>query len=178
MDTLITDRVAAHVDYVQRLLKLMSKPETTRAVQTVFTHGQDEGVPAVGRLALIGTAATPRVAEITKVTPTRVQASYLTESGLRHGRTLMAHNSYPIQFDSWPESFRDNARRLWATDPIGRLRFRDAESYSEHHYEWALTTQALYRTVKHCPWVAFVSIHNTTITRAKLVMVPEIGGIE
>ena len=175
MDTLITDRVTDHVDYVQRLLRLTSKPATAHAVQLVLTHGKDESRPTTGRLALIGTATAPRVAEITKVTPTKVTVSYLTDSAIRHGRSVHTHFSHPIHLDSWPESFRDQAHRLWATDPLGRYKFPDAESYANHHYEWALTTQAVYRAVKHCPWVAFAPIRNTAIRRENLVMIPENG---
>ncbi len=171
MDAATTD----HVNHVRLLLALMTPTVTDNAVRIVTTQGKDESAPTTGRLALIGTATAPRVALIAKLTPTKVTVTYLTESAIRHGRSLNAYNSWPIQFDSWPDTYRDNARRLWATDPAGRLKFRDAESYAEYHYEWALKTQAVYRAVKHCPWVAFAPIRNTTIPRANLVMIPENG---
>jgi len=172
--TTTMDPIAAHVDYVQRLLALTSKPETARAVQAVFTHGQDTAAPAAGRLALIGSAAAPRVALITKVTPTRVQVSYLTESGIRHGRTMAAYNSHPIHLDSWPETYRDNARTGWHKNPERQL-WSTEDDYANYHYEWALKTQAVYRAVTHCPWVAFAPIRHAWIRRHHLAMIPENG---
>lgn len=174
MSTLITDRVTAHVDYVQRLLKLTSKPATARAVRSVLTHGKDDSASTVGRLALIGSAKSPRVAMITAVSPDKVQVSYLTENCLRHARRLMAHNSHPIQFDSWPDTYREQAVARWKAEESLQWS-SDVNTYAARNYEWALKTQALYRAVKHCPWVAFASIHNTMIRRENLVMIPENG---
>lgn len=178
MDTTITDRVTAHVDYVQRLLTLCNL--TGAEVQDLYTRGNDTSTPTVGRLAFIGTVIAPRVAEIVKVTPTRIQVGYFTESGIRHGRSLAAYNSYPVQFDSWPETYRDRARIEWRANP-GRTLKHNAlteDDYAEYHYEWALKTQAVYRAVKHCPWVAFAPIRHGWIRRHHLVMIPENGDNE
>lgn len=174
MDATLTDSVTAHVDYVRRLLKLTSNPETARAVHLVLTHGQDRSAPTVGRLALIGTAAAPRVAEITKVTPAKITVSYLTDSAIRHGRTMNAHNSHPIHLDAWPDAYREQAVARWYAN-VGIQATTDVNSYAAQHYEWAVKTQAVYRAIKHCPWVAFAPIRNTTIRRGALVMVPENG---
>lgn len=174
MDAATTDLVDTHVDYVQRLLKLTSNPETRRAVRSVITQGKDDSAPTIGRLALIGTAEAPRVAMITKVTPGKVTVSYLTESAIRHGRSLNAYNSWPVQFDSWPHTYREQAVTRWYSNPDIQTT-SDVNSYAARHHEWALKTQAVYRAVKHCPWVAFAPIRNTTIPRASLVMIRENG---
>lgn len=175
MDTELAARVTAHVAHVQQLLTLATnKSKTIHAVQLVNTNGKDESAPTVGRLALIGTAKSPRLAEITAVSPTKVRVSYLTESGIRHGRTLSMLNSHPIHLDSWPDTFREYSRDRWK-----RMRPEDRglsqDGYAEYQYRWALKVQAVYRAVKHCPWVALAPIRNTVIRRADLVMVPENG---
>lgn len=174
MDATLTDRVTAHVDYVRSLLALMTPTLTRGAVDAVITHGKDTASPAVGRLALIGTATAPRVAMITRLSPTRARVSYLTESAIRHGRTLNAHNSHPLHLDSWPETYRDNARIQWRNTPPEKRALTE-DGYAQYQYEWALKTQAVYRAITHCPWVAFTPIRNTVIRRVDLVMVPENG---
>ena len=178
MSTLTVDQASAHVAFVRRLLALTNRDRTRRIVETVLTHGQDPAAPIAGRLALIGTAAAPRVAVVTKVTPTKTTVSYFTDNALRHARTMAAHNSHPIHFDSWPDTYREHAVKRYATDPIGRTQYMTADAYAQHHYEWAVKLQAVYRGITHAPWVAFAPIRNTTIPRAKLVMVPETGGNE
>lgn len=174
MDAATTDRITAHVDHVQRLLKLTSKPETARAIRLVLTHGKDESAPTVGRLALLHPATAPRVALITAMSRNKIRVSYLTESGIRHGRTLSMLNSHPIHLDSWPDTFREHARVQWKRMRADE-RGLSEDDYIEYQYEWALKVQAVSRAITHCPWVALAPIRNTTIPRANLVMVPKNG---
>lgn len=177
MDTELAARVTAHVAHVQQLLTLATnKSKTTHAVQLVNTNGKDESAPTIGRLALIGTEKSPRLALIIGVTRHQVQVAYLTESGIRHGRTMNALNSHPMHLDSWPETYRDQSREKWGRR-IGMDDSPNADVYAERQYEWAVTVQAVYRAVKHCPWVAFAPIRRTYIRREKLVMIPENGEI-
>jgi len=170
LDAATTD----HVNRVRLLLTLMAPTMIDNAVHIVTTQGKDESAPTIGRLALIGTATAPRVAVITKLTPTKVTVSYLTESAIRHGRSLNAYNSWPVQFDSWPDTYREQAVTRWHSNPDVQTT-SDVNSYAARHHEWALKTQAVYRAVKHCPWVAFAPIRNALIRREDLVMIPENG---
>lgn len=172
--TTTTDTITAHVDYVQRLLTLREAATVDQAIRAVITHGQDLSVPTVGRLALISTGVVRRVTLITKVTPTKATASYLTDSALRSAREFAARNPFPMRLDSWPDTYRDQAVAKWQANDALQTE-SDVNSYADRHYEWALTTQAVYRAVKHRPWVAFAPIRNTTMPHATLVMIPENG---
>jgi len=169
--------LTAHVDYVRSLVAVMTPSVIRDAVHTVVTHGSDNSTPVIDRLALIGTIAAPRIAIITYVGSGKVCVSYLTKSGIRHGRKLNDLNSHPIHLDGWPEAYRDNARTEYHRNPNGKRR-STVDEYAEYHYEWALKTQAVYRAITHCPWVAFAPIREATITRARLVMIPKNGEIQ
>jgi hypothetical protein len=172
--TATADPVTAHVARTRLLLTLMSPAVIDSAVTAVATQGKDTSSPAIGRLTLIGTTESPRVALITRVTPKVAVASYLTDSGIRHGRTILAHTSHPIQFNSWPNTYREQAAKRWKAQESLQWS-SDVNSYADRHYEWALKTQAVYRAITHCPWVAFAPIRTTVIPHAMLVMVPENG---
>lgn len=163
---------AEHAAFVLRLLKLTSTPVRDQAIRAVTTYGKDAAEPTIGRLALVGSSTKPRVGVITAVTPTKVTVSHFTDNAISEARRK-GNGGHLIHLDGWPEEYRDDARRKYATDPIGRV--LAIEQYVQNHYEWALKTQAVYRAVKHCPWVAFAPIRNTGVPRATLIMIPENG---
>lgn len=164
---------AEHAAFVLRLLTLTSTPARNRAVHTVTTHGKDKGEPTVGRLALVGSPAKLRIGIITAVTPTRVVVSHFTDNAVRESRRTFGQKPHPIHLDGWPADFADRARNRWSL--AHNFGFPDSESYAQDQYQWALNTQAAFRTIKHCPWVAYAPIRNTAVPRDTLVMIPENG---
>jgi hypothetical protein len=162
-----------HAAFVLRLVKLTSTPARNRAIHTVTTHGKDKGEPTAGRLALVGSSTKPRVGIITAITPTKVVVSHFTDNAVNESRRTFGQKSYPIHLDGWPADFAGHARNRWSL--AHNFGFPDAESYAHDEYQWALNTQAVFRAVKHCPWVAYAPIRNTGVPRDSLVMIPENG---
>lgn len=165
---------AEHAAFVLRLLKLTSAPARNRIIHTVTTHGKDTGEPIIGRLALVGSSTKPRVGVITAVTPTKVTISHFTDNAVNEARRK-GNGGHLIHLDGWPEEYRDYWHRMYENDSVSREQHPTVESFDAFNYQWALNTQVVYRTIKHCPWVAFAPIRNTGVPRATLIMIPENG---
>lgn len=164
---------AQHAAFVARLLALTGTAARDHAVREVATHGKDASEPTAGRLALVGSPTTLRVGIITAITPTRVVVSHFTDNAVNESRRAFGQKPYPIHLDGWPADFADHARNRWSL--AHNFGFPDSESYAQDQYQWALNTQAVFRTVRHFPFIAYAPIRNTAVPRDSLVMIPENG---
>lgn len=166
---------AEHAAFVLRLLKLTGTPARDRAVREVTTHGKDTGEPTIGRLALVGSSTKPRVGVITAVTPTKVTVSHFTDNAVKEAKRAFGRKSHPIHLDGWPGEYRDYWHRMYEQGYVSYEQHPTVESFDAFNYQWALNTQAVFRTVIHFPFIAYAPIRNTGVPRDALVMIPENG---